>query len=89
MSTIHLEAVSGRVLPVAGRRAEFYGLRRDDGADESAVAHRVPDGHAYVSAGPFPVEALGDLPRDSYLRRAVLRGDLRVVTPTAALAAQE
>lgn len=83
MAMIQLEAVPGRALPVPGRRAEFYGMRRVVGDPSAEVVLSVPGGHRYISTGPFEVEARGDAPRDAYLRRAVIHGDLRVVTPEA------
>lgn len=83
MSTIHLEAVPGRMLPVPGKRAAFYGYARikPNAKDAPTPAHAVPGGHGYVIGPAFQAPARSDgVPADAYLRRAVLRGDLRIAS---------
>lgn len=71
MATIRVVAVKGRAYPRPGTRGEFIGLKRaPKDAPEADIVHRVPDGHAYVSAGVVEVPDVRDM------RMAVLRGDL-------------
>ena len=82
MSKIPLQAVPGRCCPVPGKRSRFYGLRAARAGE--TVVHSVPGGVEYASAGEFEVEGRADgTPRDAYLRRAVLRGDLALAPATA------
>jgi hypothetical protein len=79
MPPTHLvEAVPGRLCPVPGFRGRFFGMAKAPaGTPDSDIVHRVPEGLAYVSVGPVSV------PSTPYVRRALLRGDLREATPPA------
>lgn len=79
MPPTHLvEAVPGRLCPVPGFRGRFFGMAKAPaGMPDSDLAHRVPDGLAYVRTGPVEVQST------PYVRRAIARGDLREATPPA------